>query len=125
MNNSKTFIVIAVFITFLAIFFILSGYRTSYSEVDISSHIRAVQSKLSKDQEIIVFDSKNPFSFNDLLFRYKHITNQKVYAILTIPDDYGSKIDLPVVLGVAGSKGWSDHHYGYMDRCRVCGCHSS
>lgn len=69
---------------------------------------------LSENQEIIVVDSKSPFSFNDLLFRYKYISNQKVYAILTFPKDDNSKY--PVVMGIAGSKGWSDHHYGYMDR---------
>ena len=94
----------------------MSSYKTSYREIDISSQVRTVKSKLSPNQEIIVFDSKNPFSFNDLLFRYKYIKNQKVYAILTIPEKYNSKNKLPVVLGVAGSKGWSEHHYGYMDR---------
>ena len=52
--------------------FVLSNYKTSYEEVDISNHILNVESKLSHNQEIIVFNSKNPFSFNDLLFRYKY-----------------------------------------------------
>ena len=116
MNSNKTFIVSALFIAFFAIFFILSAYKTSYEEVDVSDHIRIIKSQLSRNQEIIVFNSKNPFSFNDLLFRAKYIGNQKVYAILTIPDKYNLKDKLPVVLGVAGSKGWADHHYGYMER---------
>ncbi len=116
MGSNKAFIASTIFITFFAIFFVLSNYKTSYEEVDISNHIRNIELKLSQNQEIIVFNSKNPFSFNDLLFRYKYISNQKAYAILTIPNNYKSTNKLPVVLGVAGSKGWGEHHYGYMDR---------
>ena len=116
MRGNRLFIVAVLLVSLLAAFFILSNYKTSYIETDISNQIRIVESNLSSNQEIIVFDSKNPFSFNDLLFRYKHITNQKVYAILTFPDKDNPKIKQPAIIGVAGSKGWSDHHYGYMQR---------
>jgi len=116
MKGNRLFVVAVLLVSLLAAFFILSNYKTSYIETDISNQIRMVESNLSSNQEIIVFDSKNPFSFNDLLFRYKHITNQKVYAILTFPDKNKTKIKQPAIIGVAGSKGWSDHHYGYMQR---------
>ena len=114
MKSTTLFIVAAFCIGFFVALFVLFNYKTSYLEVDISNEIQVVASNLSDNQEIIVFDSKNPFNFNDLLYRYKYTSNQKVYGILTFPKN--SKSKNAVIVGVAGSKGWADHHYGYMDR---------
>ena len=66
----------------------------SYESTDISATIETAKADLNRNQEIVIFDSKNPFSFNDLLFRYKYIANQKVYAILTIPNKDNLKVSL-------------------------------
>ena len=41
------------------------------------------------------------------------ISKQKVFGILTKPDEIGV---FPVIIGVAGSVGWGKHHYGYLER---------
>ncbi len=114
MKNNILFIITAALVILAASILYLANYKTSYLEVDIADKLRLVESNLSDNQELIVFNSKNPFNFNDLLFRYKYLTNQKVYAVLTFPDSPNPKYS--AVIGVAGSKGWSDHHYGYMQR---------
>ena len=98
-----------------ASFIVLINYKTSYLEVDIAAKIKSLKTTLDDNQEVFVLDSKSPFNFNDLLFRYSHIPNQKVYAILTLPES-STNTKYPAVIGVAGSKGWSAHHYGYMER---------
>ena len=107
--------------TIIALVFVLMDYRTGYRQVDNSLEIEQVESLLSDNQEVVRFESKNPFNFNDILFRFNHITNQEVYGILTFPDKedtdrYSLQKKFPVVIGVAGSKGWSEHHYKYMDK---------
>jgi len=89
-------------------------YETKYDEVDISNALKSAVSNLKDNQQVIVFDSKNPFNFYDVLNNLDKVSSQEVYGILTYPDM--KKDEYPVVIGVAGSLGWSEHHYGYMDR---------
>ena len=112
--NKKLFILSAIATSLIALFFILINYKTSYNEVDISQELKKVKEGLSINQELIVFNSKNPFNFNDLMFRINSVSNQQAYGILSYPDSETK--NLPLVVGVAGSKGWSDHHYKYMDK---------
>ena len=94
-------------------------YKTKYDEVDISDALKQATSELKENQQIIVFDSKNPFNFHDILNNLDNVSNQEVYGILTYPEVKKDKY--PLVLGVAGSLGWAEHHYGYMDRYREMG----
>ena len=89
-------------------------YETKYDEVDIDPAIKAAVLTLKPNQEIIIFDSKNPFNFYDIINNLDKVSNQEVYGILTYPED--KKNQYPVVVGVAGSLGWAEHHYGYMER---------
>ena len=85
----------------------------SYKTLDITHAIDKAKATLKANQEIVVFDSKNPFNFYDVFHRMDEISDQKVFGILTKPDN----IDVfPVIIGVAGSAGWAEHHYGYLER---------
>ena len=94
-------------ITGLAIFF--AGYSISvtpsYDTFDIALAIERARSELNANQEIVVFDSKNPFNFYDIFNRIEEISYQQVYGILTKPDSVGV---FPLIMGVAGSAGWGD-----------------
>jgi len=85
----------------------------SYNTLDITHAINKASATLKDNQEILLFDSKNPFNFYDIFHRIDNIAEQKVYGILTKPDTAGV---FPVIIGVAGSVGWSKHHYSYLDR---------
>mgnify|MGYP001288190638 CR=1 FL=1 len=112
MKLKDRFFVFIVLLFLVCLFVFLS--RTTYDEVDISSALNKAKANLKENQEIIVFDSKNPFNFRDILKDLDKISNQSVYAILTYPSTQKEKY--PVVIGVAGSLGWSDHHHGYLNR---------
>ena len=106
---------------FILLFIILilgtSGYliliTPSYKEIDINNTIDEVMLGLKNNQELIIVNSKNPFNFYDIFERIDEISNQKVYAILTKPDTIGV---FPLIIGVAGSAGWDDHHFSYLKR---------
>ena len=106
------------FFVFLVLLFLASLYlflsRTTYDQVDISNALNKAKANLKVNQEIILFDSKNPFNFRDILSDLEKVSDQEVYAVLTYPPT--EKETYPVVVGVAGSLGWGDHHYGYMNR---------
>jgi dienelactone hydrolase len=85
----------------------------SYKSLDITHAIDKTKATLKDNQEIVVFDSKNPFNFYDVFHRIDAISDQKVFGILTKPDEIGV---FPVIIGVAGSVGWGKHHYGYLER---------
>ena len=105
------------FFVFLVLLFLACLYlflsRTTYDQVDIASALNKAKANLKVNQEIIVFDSKNPFNFYDIFNRIEEISYQQVYGILTKPDSIGV---FPLIIGVAGSAGWDDHHYGYLER---------
>ena len=65
--------------------------------------------------EKISFQSANPFSFNDVITNLENQEKQEVYGNLFIPDDtLNSQKKYPLIIGVAGSLGWGEHHYKYL-----------
>ncbi len=73
-------------------------------------------------QEIIKFESANPFSLNDIIENLDLQEKQNVSGKLKLPF-YNKKSNkkFPVVIGVAGSLGWADHHYEYLRMYREMG----
>ena len=53
------------------------------------------------------------FNFYDIFHRIEEISYQQGYGVLTKPDNIGV---FPLIIGVAGSAGWDEHHYGYLER---------
>ena len=106
--------ILIILITSLLFYFAYSITVTpSYKTLDITFALEEAKSKLKENQEIVIFDSKNPFNFYDVFHRMDQIADQKVFGILTKPNN----IDVfPIIIGVAGSAGWGEHHYGYLDR---------
>ena len=65
--------------------------------------------------EKIIFQSANPFALSDIINNLDNQTEQEVYGKLTLPkDSINSDKKYPLVIGVAGSLGWREHHYEYM-----------
>ena len=65
--------------------------------------------------ERIIFQSANPFALSDIINNLDNQTEQEVYGKLTLPkDSINSDKKYPLVIGVAGSLGWREHHYEYM-----------
>ena len=62
------------------------------------------------NSEKINFISSNPFTFRDVILHLDEQEKQEVYGILKFPDENFSKKQYPLVIGVAGSLGWLDHH---------------
>ena len=108
----KRILLIVIIIVILILGYSIS-VTPSYDTIDISAALEKARSALKENQEIIVFESKNPFNFYDVFHKMENITDQQVYGILTKPD----AVDIfPVIIGVAGSAGWGEHHYGYLER---------
>jgi dienelactone hydrolase len=74
----------------------------------------------SNEGETITFTSANPFGFNDVLSALDQQEPQEVYGVLKMPDQMGNK-KVPLVIGVAGSLGWMDHHYEYLQMYQEMG----
>ena len=108
----KKIILLIVFMFFLACVYFIS-LAPNYESIDISEALLSVRSTLKNNQEIVVFDSKNPFNFHDIFKNMENVADQEVFGILTKPN--GEDV-FPVIVGVAGSAGWGEHHYGYLDR---------
>ena len=108
----KRILLIVIIIVILILGYSIS-VTPSYDTLDISAALGEAQTTLKDNQEIVVFNSKNPFSFYDVFHRIDKIADQKVFGILTKPDNIGV---FPLIIGVAGSAGWGAHHYGYLDR---------
>ena len=108
----KRLLLIVLFILLLFLGYKIS-VTPSYSTVDISIALAKAKKTLKANQTIIVFESKNPFNFYDVFHRIEKISDQKVFGILTKPDNSGI---FPIIIGVAGSSGWGKHHYGYLER---------
>ena len=65
--------------------------------------------------EKMFFKSSNPFSFNDVITNLDNQEKQDVYGNLFIPyDSLNPSKKYPLVIGVAGSLGWGEHHYKYL-----------
>ena len=69
-------------------------------------------------QEKIYFDSANPFSFRDVIENLDNQDTQSVYGILRMPTNFDNQNQYPLVIAVAGSNGWSEHHYDYLEMYR-------
>lgn len=72
-------------------------------------------------EEKITFESANPFTFKDIIVSLEDLEIQDVYGILKFPEDFNSNYQYPLVIGVAGSLGWHDHNYEYMQMYRDMG----
>ena len=116
-QHPKLIIIAAIIV--IALISGLLKYQTSYDQVNISAILKEAEKDLGKNQEIIILQSKNSFSFYDLLFRYKQSMNQDVYGILTFPDNAESYNKSPAIVGVAGSKGWTCNE-GYIKYRNEC-----
>lgn len=63
----------------------------------------------------IRFESANPFGLNDIIGDLENQEKQTVFGQLTLPvDSLQPDKKYPLVLAVAGSLGWRDHHYEYL-----------
>jgi len=82
------------------------------------SLIMILVSGYSYSQEKIYFESSNPFSFKDIIKNTNLQLNQNVYGILRTPKDFNNSDKYPVIIAVAGSNGWSDHHFEYLELYR-------
>ena len=108
----KKALIIVIVLTVLFIGYSIT-VTPSYTTLDIAHAIDEAKATLKDNQEIVIFDSKNPFNFYDIFQRIEQISGQKVFGILTKPDNSGL---FPIIIGVAGSAGWGEHHYGYLER---------
>ena len=108
----KRILFIALFLLVLFIGYWIS-VTPAYETLDIDHILEKARSGLTENQEIVVFNSKNPFNFHDIFHRIDEIADQQVFGILTKPNKEGV---FPLIIGVAGSAGWGEHHYGYLNR---------
>ena len=69
-------------------------------------------------QEIITFTSADPFGFQDIITNLENLEENEVSGILKLPEGEGP---FPLVLGVAGSLEWGEHHVEYMEMYRKMG----
>jgi dienelactone hydrolase len=73
-------------------------------------------------QEVIKFESANPFSLNDIIENLDLQEKQKVSGKLKLPiDNENLNKKFPLIIGVAGSLGWADHHFEYLKMYREMG----
>ena len=76
---------------------------------------------LSDDQgEKIQFMSSSPFSFYHIITNLENEIDQEVYGTLRFPDNLNHD-NLPMVLGINGSKNWASHHLEYLEMFRDMG----
>lgn len=80
-----------------------------------------VTSILPQDEgERVEFTSANPFSFYHVITDLENQETQEVHGSLRFPEGVERK-NLPMVLGVAGSLAWADHHLEYLQMYRDMG----
>lgn len=73
------------------------------------------QSYSQYNSEKISFKSYNPYTFNDVISNYPNLKSQEVFGNLVIPkDSLNPNKKYPLIIGVAGSLGWAEHHYEYL-----------
>lgn len=70
--------------------------------------------------ETITFKSANPFGFRDVITALDQQEEQDMFGYLSFPES-ADKDKYPLVIGAAGSLGWSEHHYEYFKRYREMG----
>ena len=71
--------------------------------------------------ETIVFESKNPFSFEEVITDLDNQETQTVTGILGFPADFDAEKEYPLIIGVAGSLNWGPHHLKYLEMYRSLG----
>tara|TARA_Y100000590_G_scaffold3036_2_gene4052 strand:+ start:138 stop:1052 length:915 start_codon:yes stop_codon:yes gene_type:complete len=69
--------------------------------------------------EKIDFKSGNPFSFVDIINSLDNLEEQLVFGELKLP--YASSKKFPLIIGVAGSLGWKEHHLEQLQMYRELG----
>ena len=73
----------------------------------------SIKSQLIK--ETVYFESANPFSLSHIINGLNNLEKQKVFGKLTLPlDSIEPNKKFPLVIGVAGSRGWKKHHLEYI-----------
>ena len=80
----KIIIIISI-ILFLCIIGYSVSVAPSYESLEISPALEKAQLELKDNQEIVIFNSKNPFNFYDIFHRIDKIADQEVFGILTKP----------------------------------------
>ena len=70
--------------------------------------------------DTIYFNSANPFSFKDVITDLDSQEKQKVYGILRLPNEFKNE-KIPLIIALAGSEGWAEHHYEYLKMYREIG----
>ena len=103
-RNQKNLLFIILSIILIYVY----NHRTTYDEYNNDDVIENISNNLKENQELLIFKSKNPFNFYDILNNLDKVSDQVVFGIITYPDIQRDKY--PLVLGVAGSLGWGDHH---------------
>jgi len=74
-----------------------------------------INSNGQTNQELVYFESANPFSLSDIINDLENQEKQTVFGKLTIPEDsLNPNKKYPLIIGVAGSLGWRKHHLDYM-----------
>ena len=68
--------------------------------------------------EILKIQSANPFGFKNIIDGLDNEEKQTVEGVLKYPQGNGP---FPVVIGLAGSNNWSEHHLDYMESYRDAG----
>ena len=69
---------------------------------------------LTWNQEIVTFESANPFSFEEIITNLDNEPIQEVSGVLTLPEDFNPSMRYPLIIGVAGSLNWGPHHLKYL-----------
>ena len=70
--------------------------------------------------EKIEFKSSSPFSFVDIISNLNNQKEQLVFGELIIPEKLSSD-KFPLIIGVAGSLGWKEHHLEQLEMYREMG----
>ena len=74
----------------------------------------SIKSQIKKEK--IYFESANPFSLSHIIKGLNKLEKQEVFGQLTIPlDSIGNSKKFPLIIGVAGSRGWKKHHLEYIN----------
>ena len=72
-------------------------------------------------EEVIAFESANPFSFEQIIIDLDSQEKQAVFGTLVFPDNFNSQTRYPLIVGVAGSLNWGTHHLKYLEMYRELG----
>jgi len=73
---------------------------------------------LFSQEEKIILNSASPFSFKNIITNLENLEKTEVSGMLKLPEGNGP---FPLIIGVAGSLDWGEHHLEYMDMYRSMG----